>query len=159
MAAVLTMLALPVDAGELRVTVEGIRSTRGTVMIGLYDSLESFNYAIDSSDFLDDRSRFAAVMLRANAALKSAVVFTNIEPGRYAIILFHDENGNRKLDKNALGVPTEPYGFSNNVQGFLGPPAFNDAVMQLDNGDKAVRIDLIYHDMSGTFEESDEIVR
>ena len=56
--------------------------------------------------------------------MKSAVVLTNLDPGRYAIILFHDENGNGKLDKNALGVPTEPYGFSNNVPGFLGPPAY-----------------------------------
>jgi uncharacterized protein (DUF2141 family) len=53
--------------------------------------------------------------------MKSAVVLTNLDPGQYAIILFHDENGNGKLDRNALGVPTEPYGFSNNVRGFLGP--------------------------------------
>jgi hypothetical protein len=49
------------------------------------------------------------------------VVFSNVQPGRYAAIAFHDENGNGKPDKNFLGVPTEPYGFSNNVQGFLGP--------------------------------------
>jgi hypothetical protein len=30
------------------------------------------------------------------------------------------------------------------VQGFLGPPAFEKAVMQV-NSDKAVRIVLIYH--------------
>ena len=81
----------------------------------------------------------AAVALRANAAMKSAVTLTNLDPGRYAIILVHDENGNGKLDTNALGVPTEPYGFSNNVRGFLGPPAFKEAVMQVDT-DKAVRI-------------------
>jgi uncharacterized protein (DUF2141 family) len=90
--------------------------------------------------FLNDPDRFAAVALRANAARKSAVVLTNLDPGQYAIILFHDENGNGKIDKNALGVPTEPYGFSNNVQGFLAPPAFSKAVMQITASDKAVRI-------------------
>jgi uncharacterized protein (DUF2141 family) len=147
-AVLLILLALPVNASELRITVEGIRSPHGTILIGLYDNIESFTRAIELSDkdgFLNDPSRFAAVSLRANAARKSAVVFTNLDPGQYAIILFHDENGNGKLDKNALGVPTEPYGFSNNVQGFLGPPAFKKAVMQVNADDKAVRIVLIYH--------------
>ena len=147
-AVLLILFAFPVNASELRITVEGIRSPHGTILIGLYDNIESFTRAIELSDkegFLNDPNRFAAVALRANAAMKSAVVFTNLDPGQYAIILFHDENGNGKLDKNALGVPTEPYGFSNNVQGFLGPPAFKKAVMQVNADDKAVRIVLIYH--------------
>ena len=148
LALLLILFALPVNASELRITVEGIRSPHGTILIGLYDNIKSFTRAIELSDkdgFLNDPNRFAAVALRANAAMKSAVVLTNLDPGQYAIILFHDENGNGKLDKNALGVPTEPYGFSNNVQGFLGPPAFKKAVMQVNADDKAVRIVLIYH--------------
>jgi uncharacterized protein (DUF2141 family) len=160
MRTVLTVLLilsiLPVNASELRITVEGIRSPHGTILIGLYDSLETFTRAIELSDkdgFLNDPSRFAAVALKANAAMKSAVVLTNLDPGQYAIILFHDENGNGKLDKNALGVPTEPYGFSNNVRGFLGPPAFEEAIMEVNVGDKAVHIALIYHDLTGTYDE------
>jgi uncharacterized protein (DUF2141 family) len=140
---VLILFASTVKASELRITVEGIRSPNGTILIGLYDSLESFTRAIKLSDkdgFLNDPNRFAAVALKANAAMKSAVVLTNLDSGPYAIILFHDENGNGKLDKNALGVPTEPYGFSNNVQGFLGPPAYKEAVMEINADDKAVRI-------------------
>ena len=123
LAGVLILVALLANASELRITVEGIRSQQGTILIGLYDSLQSFTRAIQLSDkegFLNDSDRFAAVALRANAAMKSAVVLTNLDPGQYAIILFHDENGNGKLDSNALGVPTEPYGLSNNVRGFLG---------------------------------------
>jgi uncharacterized protein (DUF2141 family) len=150
----LILFALPVNASELRITVEGIRSPHGTILIGLYDSLESFTRAIELSDkdgFLNDPNRFAAVALKANAAMKSAVVLTNLDPGQYAIILFHDENGNGKLDKNALGVPTEPYGFSNNVRGFLGPPAFKEAIMEINVGDKAVHIALIYHNPDEEF--------
>jgi uncharacterized protein (DUF2141 family) len=159
LAVLLILFVLPVSASELRITVQGIRSPHGTILIGLYDSLESFSRAIELSDkdgFLNDPNRFAAVALRANAAMKSAVVLTNLDPGPYAIILFHDENGNGKLDKNALGVPTEPYGFSNNVQGFLGPPAFEKAVMLVTSSDKAVRIILIYHDLTGTYDEEPE---
>ena len=145
-AVVLVALPLPAGADELRVTIEGIRSAQGTVLIGLYDSPESFERAIEGSDkegFLNDLDRFGAVALRANAALKSAVVFSNLEPGRYAAVAFHDENGNGKLDKNFLGVPAEPYGFSNNAEGFLSPPSFNDAAMALGGGDRAIRIALI----------------
>jgi uncharacterized protein (DUF2141 family) len=156
LAVLLILFTLPVKASELRVTVDGIRSSDGTILIGLYDSPESYNRAIEATDtegFLNDPNRFAAVALRANAARKSSVVFSNLDPGRYAIMLFHDKNGNGKLDKNALGVPTEPYGFSNNVQGFLGPPAFEKTAMRLDAGDKAVRLGLIYHDLTGTYNQ------
>ena len=145
-AAALVALPLPAGAGELRVTIEGIRSVRGTVLIGLYDSPESFEKAVEASGkqgFLIDPDRFGAVALRANAAMKSAVVFSNLEPGRYAAVAFHDENGNGKLDKNFLGVPAEPYGFSNNAEGFLSPPSFDDAAMVLGDGDRAIRIALI----------------
>ena len=152
----LILFAPAVTATELRITLEGIRSSQGTILIGLYDSLETFTRAIELSDkdgFLNDPDRFAAVALRANTVMKSAVVLTNLDPGPYAIILFHDENGNGKLDKNALGVPTEPYGFSNNVRGFLGPPSFEEAIMKVNADDKAVRIVLIYHDLTGIYDE------
>ena len=145
-AGALVALPLTAGAGELRITVEGIRSTQGTVLIGLYDSPESFERAVEASGkdrFLIDPDRFGAVALRANTALKSAVVFTNLEPGRYAAVAFHDENGNGKLDKNFLGSPTEPYGFSNKAQGLLGPPSFADAAVALGDGDSAIRIALI----------------
>ena len=144
--AALVVLPLPAGADELRVTVEGIRSAQGTVLIGLYDSPESFEKAVEGAGkegFLIDPDRFGAVALRANAAMKSAVVFSNLEPGRYAAVAFHDENGNGKLDKNFLGVPAEPYGFSNNAEGFLSPPSFDEAAMVLGDGDRAIRIALI----------------
>src|SRR3954454_8598118 len=143
LAVLLALFAPAINASELRITVDGIRSPQGTILIGLYDSLESFTRAIELSDkdgFLNDPNRFAAVALRSNAAMKSAVVLTNLDPGPYGIILFHDENGTGKLDKNALGVRTEPSGFSNNVQGFLGPPAYEEAVMEITSSEEAVRI-------------------
>jgi len=146
MAVLLILFAPAVTAGDLKISVEGIRSTRGTILLGLYDNLETFMRAIELSDtdgFLSDLSRFAAMALRANAARKSAVVLTNLDPGQYAVILFHDENENGRIDKNVLDVPTVPYGFSNNVQGFPGLPglpAFREAAMQITASDNAVRI-------------------
>jgi uncharacterized protein (DUF2141 family) len=134
--------------GELRVDVAGLRSSHGVVLVGLYDSARSFDRAIElagADGFLNDPDRVAGAALRVNAGLNGGVVFSNLEPGRYAIIVFHDENANGRLDKNFFGVPTEPYGFSNDAQGFLGPPSFDDASILLGARDEVAVVDLIYH--------------
>ena len=63
-----------------------------------------------------------------------------VEPGMYAIAVFHDENGNGKMDKNMFGVPKEPYGLSNNFRPRFSAPTFSDCQIKVDNEDKAIRI-------------------
>ena len=43
------VLLLSVEAGKLRITVGGIRSAHGTVLIALYDSPASFGKAVEAS--------------------------------------------------------------------------------------------------------------
>ena len=50
----------------------------------------------------------------------------NVKPGADAVAVFHDTNGNGKLDRSFIGLPNEPYGFSNDV-GRRGPPSFEAA--------------------------------
>jgi uncharacterized protein (DUF2141 family) len=38
--------------------------------------------------------------------------------------VFHDENKDGELDTNILGIPSEDYGFSNNVSSWFGPPSW-----------------------------------
>lgn len=45
--------------------------------------------------------------------------------------LFHDANGNGRLDSNRLGIPVGGIGFSNNATGSFGPPAFEKAAFDL----------------------------
>ena len=57
---------------------------------------------------------------------KAILVFPNVRPGNYALIAFHDENGNNDLDHNFLRLPAEPLGFSNGfkLSAFSGMPSF-----------------------------------
>ena len=147
---VLLLLASPLAAAELRIVVNGVGAASGTMMIGLYDTRQSFDNAIalaDKEGLMNDPSRVAGVALRATAQRGSSasVVFSNLPPGRYAVILFHDENGNGHLDKNFWGVPVEPYGFSNDAQGLLGPPSFAEAAFTLDNRERTLPISLVRH--------------
>ena len=59
--------------------------------------------------------------------LKKTEINNVLPYGEYAVTLFVDFNGNKKLDKNFLGIPKEQYGFSNNVMGEMSPPTFNQA--------------------------------
>jgi len=45
-----------------------------------------------------------------------------LAPGRYGIMAFHDKNSDSRLNTLPIGLPTEPYGFSNNSRGRFGPP-------------------------------------
>jgi uncharacterized protein (DUF2141 family) len=70
--------------------------------------------------------------------------FEDIPPGTYALAVFHDENMNGKLDTNWLGIPTEGYGFSNDVKALLGAPPFSAASFQCDAGTLDLTISLLY---------------
>jgi len=64
-----------------------------------------------------------------------------LEPGRYALVVYVDRNGNGKLDRGMFGKPTEPYGFSNGG-GMFGPPDFADAVIDVADTGSTIRIEL-----------------
>jgi len=49
-----------------------------------------------------------------------------LPPGDYAVVVTQDVNDNGKLDTNFIGLPTEPYAFSNNVHPTLRPPHFEE---------------------------------
>jgi uncharacterized protein (DUF2141 family) len=80
--------------------------------------------------------------LHTAAANGSVVRITvgNAAPGTHAIKVFHDVNDNGKLDTNWLGIPTEPYGFSNDAMGTLGPPSFQQAQFIVGQKPTTIRI-------------------
>ena len=51
--------------------------------------------------------------------------------GKYAFSLFHDTNGNGRLDTGAFGIPTEKYAFSNDAKGIMGPPEYDKCIFNL----------------------------
>ena len=70
------------------------------------------------------------------------VVFDDIPFGKYAFVVYHDENGNRKLDLGFMRIPKEPYGFSNNPSTTFGPPNFEKASVNIQTAAKAITIKL-----------------
>jgi uncharacterized protein (DUF2141 family) len=115
--ALLTLaLAAPLaHAADLVIHVDNVKSASGQVMVALYDN---------AAAFLKHPAR--AAQAQADKA-GTTLVFHDVAPGDYGFAVFHDANGNGRMDKNLMGIPTEPIAFSNNAQGRMGPPTF-DAV-------------------------------
>lgn len=105
---------------RLEVTVKNIKELKGTIRVALFNN---------EKDFLENFLQGKIVKVSGNEA---KVVFENLKPGDYAVSVFHDENENEKLDSGFMGIPNEPYGFSNDAMGTFGSPSFEKAKMKLD---------------------------
>lgn len=103
-------------AHELSLKIDNIANTKGVIMIALHNSANTYN---------SDQKMFTAKKIAVTEKTLT-VNFGDIPKGDYAIKLFQDENENGVIDKNALGIPTEGYGFSNNG-GAMGQPSFEEA--------------------------------
>ena len=104
--------------GNVYLNVWGFDKIEGELSIGLYKNVETF---------LKRGQGVEGIHIKVADSLVS-YVFKNIQPGTYAIAIYHDENANREFDRNFLGMPSEDYVFSNYAKGFLGPPSFEAAM-------------------------------
>lgn len=127
-----THLFVCAQTAKIKVTVTGIENTKGFIYIGLYNTKESFPK-------IDLRYKGICSDPNTNGTTQT---FENISAGKYAVGAFHDENKDLKLDRNKLGIPTEKYGFSNNVFETFGPPKFEDASFTIKDG-QTVNINIV----------------
>jgi len=114
----LTGFTLPnrVETGHLIITVDNINRTKGTIWIGLYDSAD--NYLIKEKSILKK--------IDVTQKGSSQLVVDNLPFGIYAVALFHDINANGEMDKNLLGIPSEPYAFSKKPKSKWRVPKFDE---------------------------------
>ncbi len=74
---------------------------------------------------------------------EAVCVFDGIEPGTYAVSVFHDKDMNGKLNTKFLGRPAEGWGVSNNVPaGTFGPPGYDEASFQYAGSTTHIPIEL-----------------
>lgn len=122
LAAVLSLVSLKVANAEtttkLTVVVNGIRQQKGAICFRVYASEKGFPMS-NTSEIQSGCTR-----ITGKSVSKS---FYGLKPGKYAVAIVHDENGNRKLDTDFFGIPKEGFGISNNpiVSIQTGTPAFS----------------------------------
>jgi uncharacterized protein (DUF2141 family) len=133
-AVLLIALSLPLAAagdehgvGGLHVVVTGFRSTDGDLAIALFAS---------EDDYQEQTNAVRREWLSVDGD-EVTWALSGLAPGEYAVIAYHDENGNRELDFRILGIPKEPVGVSNNARAAFGPPGFRAAKFEVRAGDVA----------------------
>jgi uncharacterized protein (DUF2141 family) len=114
-------------AGSLTVQVDGVRSTAGRVMVAVCEKRYFLkpHCPIENSAAPDPKG--------------VSITFPDVAPGRYAVLVAHDLNGNGKLDMSFLFIPKEPYGLSG-AKG--GPPRFEAAAVAIGPGPKTIIVEL-----------------
>jgi len=117
--------------GTLQVLVRGFKNTDGQLMLALSNSAGNFIA----------KKPYKGIITKVSAN-EELIKFDNIPYGDYAVAVIHDMNEGSKLDNNAFGIPTEGYGFSNNVMGKYGPPEWIQASFVFSGGDQPRVIDL-----------------
>ncbi|RLT09468.1 MAG: DUF2141 domain-containing protein [Planctomycetota bacterium] len=110
--------AIPV-AQEVAFSVKGLNPRASSVYVAVFEAEAGFPYPELSSQ--------TTVVSATEEQVRFWLTLPQNQP--VAIAIFQDIDGNGKLSKNAIGIPAEPYGFSNNARGLLGPPAFSQAVL------------------------------
>jgi uncharacterized protein (DUF2141 family) len=118
---------------SLEVSVSGLRSKKGNVLVCLTGNAKAF----------PDCSKDPNAMKRTvKATAASSISFGQVAAGTYALSLIHDENANGKLDTTMV-IPKEGFGFSRNPKVTFGPPKFKSAAFAL-NGAGAQNVKMKY---------------
>lgn len=119
----------------LTVKVKDLRNSKGVVQFALYN---------DADSFPDEHYKSYYRKLTAKIANGvSMVTFENLPPGKYAVNILHDEDGDGKIKKGII-LPKEGIGFSNYQSiGLSNKPAFKKASFDL-SGNKELDVKIIY---------------
>ena len=119
---------------DLTVVVAGLRSGDGHIRVALWNDPETF------------ATEDTALAEASQAARPGEVGFTfqGLPPGRYAVVAYHDENGNGAFDQTWIGLPDEGLGFSNGAWIGFGAPSFEEAAVEITQMQRVIVVDLRY---------------
>jgi uncharacterized protein (DUF2141 family) len=126
------LIATPADTmAPITIEVGHVRNAKGRVHVAL----------CPHAKFLAETCPYEG---SAPATPGITTITISAPPGDYAAQAFHDENSNRQVDKNLLGIPREGVGFSRNARIRFGPPKWSDAVITHEGQAHTITFNLRY---------------
>ncbi|MEM7107163.1 MAG: DUF2141 domain-containing protein [Bacteroidota bacterium] len=109
------LLTLYLNAQVVELDVSNIEYKKGGyLVIGIWDN---------PATYLEQEKSLKDMAIEVKASTMK-ILINDLQPGKYAIIAYHDINGNDELEQNWIGIPKEPIGFANDQKIGLGPPSF-----------------------------------
>jgi uncharacterized protein (DUF2141 family) len=122
-------------ANLIHVDIEGLRNNRGQVYCQIFQSARNFPSNSDGN---------VPTTASTIANRRAACDFQNVEPGSYAVLVFHDEDSTHVLELNPDGTPREGVGLSNNPSAVAGMPSYAAAKFTYRMGTMNLTIDMKY---------------
>ncbi len=116
------------------ITISNLKSTQAPVFLAVYQAPDSF---------LDEKNMYKGAGQSPEGS-ENVTLLVNLPAGDYALAVFQDMNGNRKLDTNFLEIPVEPYGFSRNFKPRFSAPDFKDCQVQINREQHKLSIKLFH---------------
>lgn len=117
--------------GNLSLTIDNVEQRAGNFYAAFYNR---------KNGFLEDKQHIRVEVLRQQNGRNQQFKISNLPTGELAIAVFQDLNGNSRLDKNLAGIPTEPYGFSQNVRPRFRAPRWEECFFSLQLGENEHKI-------------------
>ena len=111
-----------VKTHKLSIHISGISKIKGSLFIAIFRATD---------DFPVFGKQFKGIVKEVEGKSQN-YTFDDLPEGEYALAIYQDENRNKILDKNLLGIPTEIYGFSNNARRNFSAPSFQEAKFKLN---------------------------
>lgn len=121
------------NSGTLALTINQIKPIEGAIRILMFEGNEGWP---------NDPTK--AVYIKSVKVDQSEInlEIKNLKYGDYAIAVLHDINLNKKADKSIIGIPTEPFGFSNYPKITFGVPNFEDVAFTFNKVNKRIVIEM-----------------
>ncbi|PMD96733.1 hypothetical protein BWI97_11220 [Siphonobacter sp. BAB-5405] len=105
---------LPAKQEPLAITFTNVRNTRAPLVVGVFRKSDPFT-----------KVPFKNYKLEPNGGSSPTLFIDDLPYGEYAVAVFQDENGDGKLNTNIVGIPKEPYCFSNNYRPRVKSPKYD----------------------------------
>lgn len=106
---------------DLNVKIDGLKKEEGVILVAVFNKEENF---------LDEEKSFTYRKIVPTVPVTEFVI-QDLPEGKYAVTVFHDVNMDEELNCYLLGIPKEPFGFSNNPKIISGRPDFENTSFDL----------------------------
>lgn len=117
--------------GTLTVRISDLESNEGCLRLAVYDR---------GNFLVKDQEVYTKMFYLEKAGQNLVVEVRDLTFGDYAVAIFHDINDNGKLDTNFLGIPTEPYAFSNNPGVKWRSPSYEETRFEFSKDQQVIEV-------------------